>query len=145
MAEFKEDKITSYSQLKRGDRVRITREFEVTTSDMWDGVKSKDNRKYRIAAAESSSMPGFEVVKLTRLEPENWPPQLGDIWSDPKSGTEYHISTENWSKTLIAKPADQYSNQSLTRDDLKRRNPELKYRPKNTKISTTKSSTGDRY
>jgi hypothetical protein len=99
--EIKEEKITRYEDLKPGDVLRITREVTVTSAGGWDGIRTKDGRQYRIAAADRS-LPGFEVVRLTKVNPHpaNWPPQNGDVWE--KSGNIFHVHMSGYSGTLRA-------------------------------------------
>jgi hypothetical protein len=93
--EIREEKITRYEDLKPGDVLRITREVTVTSAGGWDGIRTKDGRQYRIAAADRS-LPGFEVVRLTKVNPHpaNWPPQKSDVWT--KGGTTYHIHNNGY-------------------------------------------------
>jgi hypothetical protein len=99
----KEEKITRYSDLNVGDKLRISREIVVRSINSWDGIQTADNRKVRIAAAESGDLKktGFEIVRLVpaKVHPDHYPAQKGDVW---QIGThEYYVHTGTYSSLSV--------------------------------------------
>jgi hypothetical protein len=96
MTEIKEEVITDVTKLKYGDKIRVTREAVVSSTDRHSKtVRTKDNRTIRLEGSydyDGKVIPGFKIVRLTEVNPrpEHWPVQPGDVWADC-AGNEYHV------------------------------------------------------
>lgn len=115
---------------KKGQRVVVspkakTKEVVVKYSIGSEGCfKGEDDNEYHLDkyCTLSLTKPGtlWEILSVTDIDPYNWPPCEGDVWK--AAGIEYHILA------LAAYPAGKGLHQYLPFEDLKRLNPELRYR-----------------
>ncbi len=80
-------------EFSKGQRVRIEIEGTVslTVDNTWLQVHPDG---YGPGTDLSLSLKG---IKVTLLDPPNWPPQVGDIWE--KGGMEYHA--EEWRRASL--------------------------------------------
>lgn len=110
------------SKFKVGQRVRVELVGTVEDTNNHDGcllIESTNGYNHYVYDRDSS-------VKITDADPENWPPQVGDIWQ--ADGLEYVVrenrSTSAYTviESLNAHPNRYYSSRL---DEFKALNPTL--------------------
>lgn len=80
-------KIISKDQIRNGDTIRITRTVKVSEVHTWsEKVIDSSGLTYFVSNADS-----IELIDRPEENPDNWPPQAGDVWRS-LSGYEYFIT-----------------------------------------------------
>lgn len=106
------------TDFKKGDRVRVEFEGEVNIPRNTTG---------RITIATTSGwlvhlpLESESAIKITLVDPQNWPPQPGDIWEG--DGKEWFARTPRI-ETMFLVPDDQ-STAAYTADEFRELNPVL--------------------
>lgn len=119
MSEISNDKeIDLMSEFKAGDLVSVTYKgrihyFNKTKSEYWvipEGISFSN-----LVLADS----------ITRLDPDNWPPQLGDIWE--AEGEEYVAIDSSLDESPVLFNVDNYGSDYhiRTHEAFKKKNPIL--------------------
>lgn len=95
MSEYKKGQRVKY---KKGQRVKVELEGEIRNPDSYNGcawIVAGDGEYSHYVYLDSSTA----GVKVTLADPEDWPPQVGDIWE--ADGKEWFVRKNTDSRVRV--------------------------------------------
>lgn len=100
------------SKLRKGDTIRVTLKGTCSYDEQSDGYVQFESEQGVTHCLMEGETALAEVI--TPARPNNWPPQVGDVWTD-RNDTDWFVRLSSYDYPVVVR--DNYSSKSYQYED----------------------------